>query len=173
MQTQTWTAAPYGSRWGVWKPDGSLRCIVDSQDFAELIAEDCEKDEFIVNRDLNRARRKYPVKNQYKRPGRQIQEVTTGKIYESATVAAKELNINRSVIADSANEGRPARNGMLFRFIGQPFKARKIFDATAGIVYDSIKYAVDALGCSQSLIYECLKSGKDCRGHRLEWVNES
>lgn len=35
---------PYGHRWAVRTPSGSIRCVVDDQEFAESIAHDCAND---------------------------------------------------------------------------------------------------------------------------------
>lgn len=160
MQTQTWTAAPYGSRWGVFKPSGELRCVVDSQNFAQLIADECEQDERPYTK---REQRPYPRKT------RRVREIFSGRIFGSVREAAEELDLNKNSIKSSIND-KCRIFGFRFEFVDPPLKPMKVFDATAGIMYDSIPIAAEALGVCKDTVRAAINKGKTVSGHRLEKV---
>ena len=81
-----YTVIPYGRKWAVKRPDGTLRCVVQAKNLAKEIAKQCS------------------LEMADKNP--KVRCVETGKIYSSSQEAANSAGLHKSSITRSITTGK-------------------------------------------------------------------
>lgn len=85
-------------RFAVIRPDGTVKCVVDDEDFAREIADECTNEELYLT--------EYGHASKPGAKPKLVMCVETGERYNSITEAAKACHVTPRTIQRSLKEGR-------------------------------------------------------------------
>lgn len=106
-----WKITSCDDGWAVFRPDGSIRCVVDSYEFAAQIRSENIHEEKLIKAN----RKKKPIAQRPRRP-RPVIDRTTGIIYESIADAAASIEATSAAIYIAIRQDRKCKGHRFERF---------------------------------------------------------